>query len=148
MNPMFRSTLFLALLALPLSAQPGPDSWRQADHGRQALHLTEAQQASIRAIREKHRSDLTLKRDAVLHARIDLRTALKDPATPEARLRALYEKASGARFDLILAQRATRLEAQAVLSPEQRAMAAELGPRAHARMQGRKGQREGWGLGD
>lgn len=135
MKAMFWSTLLLALLALPLAAQPGPDRGSRPDSRPEriarALQLTEVQKATIQGIRAKHHPALTLRRDAVQHARIDLRTALQDPATPEPRLRALYDKAAAARFDLILAQRSVRLEVQAVLSPEQRARATEL--REHMR---------------
>ena len=125
------STLILAFLALPLTAQPGPDRASRPERIAQALQLTEVQKASIQGIRTKHQPDLILRRDAVKHARIDLRTALQDAATPESRLRALYDKAAATRFDMILAQRSVRLEVQAVLSPEQRAKAAEL--REHMR---------------
>jgi Spy/CpxP family protein refolding chaperone len=121
------SAFLLALLALPLTAQPGPGRGSRPERIARALDLTEAQKASIQGIRAKHRPDLILRRDAVQHAGIDLRTALRDTATPEPRLRALYDKAAAARFDLILAQRSVRLEVQAVLSPEQRAKAAVLG---------------------
>ena len=131
MKTMFRSTLIMALMALPLAAQPGPDSSHHAERIGQRLQLTEAQKANILAIRDKHRSDLVQRRDAVKHARIDLQSALQDPGTPEPRLRALYDKASAARFDMILARRSVRLEVQAVLTPEQRAKAAEM--RDHAR---------------
>jgi Spy/CpxP family protein refolding chaperone len=131
MKAMLWSTLFLALLALPAAAQPGPDRDSRPGRIARALQLTEVQKASIQGIRARHRPDLILRRDAVQHARIDLRTALQDAATPEARLRTLYDKAAAARFDLLLAQRSVRLEVQAVLSPEQRAKAAEL--REHRR---------------
>ena len=135
MKTMLWSTLLLALLALPAAAQTGPDRGSRPDRIARALQLTEAQKASIQGIRAKHHSDLILRRDAVKHARIDLRTALQDTATPEARLRALYDKAAAARFDLILAQRSVRLEVQAVLSPEQRARATELhGHQRHGAM--------------
>jgi len=131
MKAMFWSTFLLALLALPLVAQPGPDRGSRPERIAQALQLTEAQKTSIQGIRAKHRPDLILRRDAVQHARIDLRTALQDTAIPEARLRVLYDKAAAARFDLLLAQRSLRLEVQAVLSPEQRAKAIEM--REHLR---------------
>jgi Spy/CpxP family protein refolding chaperone len=131
MKAMLWSTLLLSLLALPLAAQPGPDRGSRPERIARALQLTEVQKASIQGIRAKHHPDLVLRRDAVKHARIDLRTALQDAATPEARLRALYDKAAAARFDLLLAQRSVRLEVQAVLSPEQRAKAMEL--REHLR---------------
>jgi Spy/CpxP family protein refolding chaperone len=131
MKPMLWSAFLLALLALPLAAQPGPDRGPRPERIARALDLTEAQKSSIQGIRAKHRPDLILRRDAVQHARIDLRTALRDAATPEPRLRALYDKAAAARFDLILAQRSVRLEVLALLSPEQRAKAATL--REHLR---------------
>jgi Spy/CpxP family protein refolding chaperone len=131
MKTMFRSTLILALMALPLAAQPGPDNHPRAERVGRDLQLTEAQKTSIRAVRDKHRSDLVQRRDAVQHARIDLRSALQDPATPESRLRALYDKASSARFDMILARRSVRMEVQSILTPEQRAKAAEMRDHAH-----------------
>jgi Spy/CpxP family protein refolding chaperone len=131
MKPMLWSTFMLALLALPLVAQPRPDHSSRPARIAQALQLTEVQKTSIQGIRAKHRPDLILRRDAVQHARIDLRTALQDAAIPEARLRLLYDKAAAARFDLLLAQRSVRLEVLAVLSPEQRAKAAEM--REHRR---------------
>jgi Spy/CpxP family protein refolding chaperone len=131
MKSMLWSTLLLALLALPLAAQSGPDRGSRPERIARALQLTEVQKTSILGIRARHRPDLVLRRDAVKHARIDLRTALQDAAAPETRLRALYDKAAATRFDLILAQRAVRLEVQAVLSPEQRAKAAEM--REHLR---------------
>ncbi len=134
MTSLIRATLILALLALPLAAQAGPGRGPRAERISQALQLTEPQKVSIQAAREKHRPDLVGHRDAVRHARIDLRTALKDPATPDAQLHALYDKASSARFDLILAQRSLRREVQALLTPEQRAKATELRGQARAGM--------------
>jgi Spy/CpxP family protein refolding chaperone len=99
-----------------------------------ALNLTEAQKASIQTIREKHRPDLVLRRDAIQQAQATLRTALQDAATPEAQLRTLHDKASTARFELMLARRSVHQEVQAVLTPEQRAKAAELRGMGQARM--------------
>jgi Spy/CpxP family protein refolding chaperone len=134
MTPLIQAPLLLALLALPLAAQSGPGRGPRSERIGQALQLTEPQKASLQAIREKHRSALITTRDAVQHARIDLRTALRDPAIPDAQLRALYDKASSARFELILAQRSLRREVQALLTPQQRAKAAELRGRARAGM--------------
>ncbi len=134
MNTLFRSTLMLALMALPLSAQPGPDPGHRAQRIGRNLQLTEAQKISIQSIRAKHRTELVQRRDAVQHARIDLRSALQDPGTPEPRLRALYDRAAAARFDLILARRSVRLDVESVLTPEQRAKAAEM--RDHERRRG------------
>jgi len=134
MKALPRAALLLALLALPLAAQPGPGRGPRLERISQALQLTEAQKASIQAIREKHRPALSTRRDAVRHARIDLGTALKDPAIPDTQLRALYDRAASARFELILAQRSLRREVQAQLTPEQQARAAELRGLARARM--------------
>ena len=57
------STLALALLALPLTAQQGPNPGRQGHRMAQALQLTEAQKISIKAIRDKHHPDLVFRRD-------------------------------------------------------------------------------------
>jgi Spy/CpxP family protein refolding chaperone len=130
-------TFCLALGALPLAAQAGPGQGPRMEKIAHALNLTEAQKTGIQAIRAKHRPEVVLRRDAVQHARIDLRTALQDPATPEPRLRALYEKAAAARLELILARRSVRQETMAVLTPEQRAKAADLRDMARGRMRER-----------
>lgn len=130
------AALLLAFLALPLAADPGPGTRPPASWDRQALQLTETQKADIQAIREKHRPALATRRDAVKHARIDLRTALKDPAVPDPQLRALYDRAASARFELVLAQRSLRREVRAQLTPAQQARAAELRGLARARMAG------------
>jgi Spy/CpxP family protein refolding chaperone len=88
--------------------------------------LTDAQRVSIQGIREKHRPDLVLRRDAVRQAQAALRTALRDPATPEPQLRTLHDRASAAQFEVILARRSVRQDVQAVLTPEQRAKAVEM----------------------
>ncbi len=136
MKSLLWPTLILALTALPLAAQvkgPGPRTERIS----RALDLTPAQQTNIQSIREKHRSDLLQRRDATHQAQSALQAALREAATPEAQLRALYDKAAAARFEMMLARRAVRLEVQAVLTPEQRMKAAELRDRAQARMRDR-----------
>jgi Spy/CpxP family protein refolding chaperone len=137
MKPILWSTLILALAALPLAAQPQPGRGLRAEKIALALNLTEAQKASIQSIREKHRPDLVLRRDAIQQAQAALRAALQDAATPEAQLRALHDKASAARFEMMLARRSVHQEVQAVLTPEQRVKAAELRGLAQARMRER-----------
>jgi len=137
MKSMLWSTLFLVLTTLPLSAQVEPGSGRPAQRIARALNLTEAQKTSIHAIREKHRPELVVRRDAVKQAQVALRSALQDAATPEARLRALYDKAAAARFEVMLARRSVHQEVQAVLTPEQRTKAAELRGIAQERMRER-----------
>lgn len=124
MNPMLWPTLVLVLAALPLAAQPG----RGLAPGQIArtLDLSEAQRSSLRSIREKHRPELQMKRDAARRARADLRAALGDLSVPEVRLRALHDQVAAAQFELRLARRSVRSEVQAVLTPEQRERAAAL----------------------
>lgn len=135
MAHLIRPFLIVTLAALPMLAQPAPRRWQ----GRmaRALALTDTQKTSIWAIREKHRPDLLAQRDAVRQAQAAFRTALQDPATPEAQLRALHDKAATARFGMLMASRAMRQEVQAVLTPEQRAKAAELRAVARVRRQER-----------
>jgi len=126
MKAMNWTTLALALAALPLAAQAGQPPHRQGHRMDPALNLTEPQKTRIKAIREKHQPDLLQRRQVVREAQAALKAALQDAATPEANLRSLANKASAARFDLLLARRSVRQEAQAVYTPEQRAKAAEL----------------------
>lgn len=137
MKPMLWSTLILALTALPLAAQPLSGRGPHAEKVARTLNLTEAQKASIQSIRERHRPDLVLHHDTIKQAQATLRAALLDAATPEAQLRALHDKASAARFEMMLARRSVHQEVQAVLTPEQRAKAAELRGMARARMRER-----------
>lgn len=136
MKPLLWSTLVLTLAALPLVAQPEPG---RPGRIAQALNLSDAQRTSIRSIREKHRPELLLKREAARQAQAALRTALREAATPEAQLRALHDQASAARFEMMLARRTVRQEVRAVLTPEQREKAAELRGMARERMRERAG---------
>ena len=127
MKPLLWTALTLTLAALPLGAQAGPRrEGPRAERIAQALHLTEAQKASIKTLRQKHQAELLRCREAVQQARQALRTALQDAATPEAQLRPLYDKAAAVRFDLLLARRTLQKETQALLTPEKRLKAAEL----------------------
>ena len=147
MKPMLWSTLILALTALSLAAQPPFHQGPRLEKLARALDLTEAQKASIQAIREKHRPDLTLHLDTAHQAHAALRAALQDAATPEARLRALHDTASAAQFELMLARRSVQQEVQAMLTPEQRLKAAELRSAAQARMRERmRHLRPAWGM--
>lgn len=131
MKPLFRTFAVLALIVLPALGQPAP----RRGNGRidRVLALTDAQKASIQAIREKHRPDLATRRDAAREAQAAFRAALRDPATPEAQLRLLHDKAASARFGMLMAGRAMRQDIQAVLTPEQRAKASQLREEARFR---------------
>ena len=137
MKPMLWSALILALAAFPLVAQPQFGRGPRLEKIARALNLTETQKVSIQTIREKHRPDLALRRDTTQQAQAALRAILQEATTPEAQLRVLYDKASAARFELMLARRSVHEEVQAVLTPEQRMKAAELRGLAQARMRER-----------
>lgn len=127
----------LPLAGLTLAAQGRPDHGPRAERANRILNLSEAQKTSIKTIQEKHHPDLVLRRDAARQAHAALRAALQDPATSDTQLRALHDKASAARFDLMLAQRSLHQEVQAVLTPEQRAKAAERHALARAKREER-----------
>ncbi len=126
MRPIIWSAFILALATLPMAAQPRLGRDLRTERIARALNLTDAQRVSIQGIREKHRPDLVLRRDAVRQAQAALRTALRDPATPEPQLRTLHDRASAAQFEVILARRSVRQDVQAVLTPEQRTKAVEM----------------------
>ena len=133
MKSMLGVVLAFTLVAFPQSAQASPLPGARAERLIRDLGLTEAQLASIHAIREKHRPDLLLRRDAARQSGLALRTALGDVATPRPRLQSLHDQASAARFEWMLARRSIRQEIRAVLTPEQRERAAELRGLAQAR---------------
>lgn len=137
MKAVFCSTLILVLATPVLWSQPGPARGPGAKHLARVLKLSEAQQASIRSIREKSRPTLAHRLEALQQTRIALRAALADAATPEAQLRTLHDKASAAQLDLMLSRRMVRSEVQALLTAEQRAKAAELRTLAQANRQQR-----------
>lgn len=139
MTPFTRSALTLAFLALPLAAQAGPR--HRSEQIARVLNLTEAQQTSIKALRDKHRPEMLARREATRQAQGSLRTALQDPATAEPQLRTLHDRASAARFELMLARRSMHQDIEALLTPAQRLKAAELRGVARARMQNRRQHR-------
>jgi len=137
MKRLLWSALILTLAAGSLAAQPGLNRGRRREAVARALNLTEAQKTTIQGIRDKHQRELVARRETARQAGTALRTALQDPSTPEAQLRALHDKAAAARFEMMLARRSVHQEVQAVLTPEQREKAAELRGMARARMQQR-----------
>ena len=141
MTSLLRSTLALTLVALPLAAQAGPGPRGQVQRMARILRLTDEQKASIRAIHEKHGADMAARRESARQAQAALGAALQDPAAPEGQLRELHDRASAARFQMLLARRAVHQEVQAVLTPEQRAKAEALRDLARERrpLQERRG---------
>jgi Spy/CpxP family protein refolding chaperone len=161
----FLAPLLLAALTLPLAAQappPPPPSGRagqdpEAMKRRQEfmaerLKLTEAQRASFKAIHEKHQASAKARREAAQAAAKAFREAAKDPKVSTDQLRRFHQALADARFEVMAAQRALKLELRAILSPEQREQAAELRGMAQARrhdrmMARRHGQGPGMGQG-
>ncbi|WP_243302414.1 Spy/CpxP family protein refolding chaperone [Geothrix oryzisoli] len=129
-QPLRFAALVGALLALgaSLSAQdPGPGPGFRHGHGRGAgrglmgLHLTEAQQAQVKAIHERHQAAFKTKGEAAGAAHKALREAMADLATDTKTLQALHDKASAAQFDLLLEHRAAQQEILPILTAEQKA---------------------------
>jgi Spy/CpxP family protein refolding chaperone len=127
----------LLILGAALSAQepgpgfrPGPDPAGRGcapefgpagGRGLRDLHLSEAQQAKVKAIHERHRAAFQAKGEVADGAHRALFEALANPATEAKTLQALHAKASAAQFDLLLEHRAVRQEILPLLTPEQKA---------------------------
>jgi Spy/CpxP family protein refolding chaperone len=116
----------VALLAIgtSLSAQgPGPGHGHgpaQEGHGFKGLNLTEAQQAQVKAIHDKHQATMKAKMDAADAAQKAMHAAMADVTSDTNTLKALHEKASAAQFDLMIEHRAIRQEILPLLTAEQK----------------------------
>jgi Spy/CpxP family protein refolding chaperone len=102
-----------------LPAQPPPPPFGML----RDLDLTEGQRQSIQAIFEKHRAAHTGGQQALEAKEQGLMDAMAEPASTEAQLRELHAATNEARLTLLLEERATLLEIQALLSPAQQAKA-------------------------
>jgi Spy/CpxP family protein refolding chaperone len=89
--------------------------------GFMGLNLTEAQQAQVKAIHDRHQAAIQAKAEAADAARKAMHEAMASSATDAKTLKALHEKASAAQFDLLLEHRAVRQEILPQLTPEQKA---------------------------
>lgn len=133
MRPALFTTM-LCLAALPLLAQPapgagsgmGPGAGPRQERSARILGLTEPQRTAIQALQQKQRPALMARLEAAQLARQALAAALRDPEAKEAAIRTLYEKASAARYEAMMAKRTLQLEVGALLTPEQRMKAARL----------------------
>jgi len=141
------AALALALTAIgtSLSAQ-GPGFGPGRGHGPmgegrglRGLNLTEAQQAQVKAIHDKHQAAFKAKGEAAQAARKALSEAMAKASTDTATLKSLHDQASAARFDMMLEHRAVRQEILPLLTPEQKAKF-ETSPMG-------RGPRGGWGRG-
>ncbi|MBK8789568.1 MAG: Spy/CpxP family protein refolding chaperone [Holophagaceae bacterium] len=160
-HPLRSAALLTALLAFAttLSAQPGPGFG--PGHGRgpgagfgegrglRGLNLSEAQQAQVKAIHGRHQAAFQAKGETAQAAHKALREAMADATTDAGTLKVLHDKASAARFDLMLERRAVRQEILPLLTAEQKATfeqgPAGMGPRG-GRGRG-PGSRPGKGMG-
>lgn len=130
-SPLF-SALLLTWAVLPAWGQSNAAPQARAEQIAQRLGLSEDQKTRIQGLRDQHRPEVRLKQEAVRKTAQALRVGLQDPSLPEPQVRALYESASEARLDLMLARRSVRLAVQTILSPEQRAQALAWRQRARA----------------
>ncbi len=127
MKPSLRTLILctgvLALMALPVQAQGGPGPRRGCGPRGAACAnlpgLTEAQKTAISDLQAKHRPAMEARRKAVQDAHEALRQAM---AKPGADLKALFDKESQARFAILEARQAHRLEMAKLLTPEQQAL--------------------------
>ncbi|GLH69319.1 hypothetical protein GETHPA_08520 [Geothrix rubra] len=158
MQPTLRTlALLLVVAALPLAAQGfrqgrgrgmGPGAGPGFGPAFACLNLTDAQKASLKALHEKYRPTLEADRTAAFEAQKALRAAAANPATSDADLKALFDKASAARFAMMQQHRALFQESQALLTPEQKAQFEKLRAERQQRMQDRmKGRGPGMGGG-
>lgn len=146
---LLRTTaIAVAMLALGVSLQaqgrgPGSGPGRGQGRGLLALNLTEAQQAQVKAIHERHQAEIQARQEAARSARTAMHQALAKEGTDAATLQALHQKVSAAQFDLMMARRAVRQEILPLLTPEQKARFEQrpMGPR------GGRGGRPGAGRG-
>ena len=90
------------------------------------LAITPVQDKAMRTIQEQHRMAQADKRKALGDKAAALRRGLEDPALSEAQVRALAGAAAEARLQVVLEERATFMELQGVLTPEQKAKAQRL----------------------
>jgi len=112
---------------------------RMMDHMAKALHLTDAQKASIKDIHARHQGALESRRKAAGDTRRAFGEAIRKADTPTADLKKLHAAMADANLDLLLEHRAQRQEVHAVLTPEQREKAARM----EGRMEGMRMRGEG-----
>ncbi|HJU84429.1 MAG TPA: Spy/CpxP family protein refolding chaperone [Holophagaceae bacterium] len=120
---------------------PAPQAGPRAERLARKLNLSDDQRQKLQAIRARQRQEAQARLPELKARHQALREAMRDPATSESELRRRFDAANDARFRMLLARRAARQEMQAVLTPEQRAQAAQLRERFHARQRARMRER-------
>jgi Spy/CpxP family protein refolding chaperone len=147
--------LALGLSMMPASSQDAPKprirpgEMRERMQGRmeKALNLTEAQKASVKEIRAKHKAALESKRDAAMAAHKAFMEAFRKPEAKAEDLRTLHRAMADANLEAMLEHRAVRDEIHAILTPEQREKAARLQGRMEGMRMGHRGEWPGMGMG-
>jgi Spy/CpxP family protein refolding chaperone len=86
-----------------------------------SLNLTAAQQASLKAVSDKHQAALDAKLKAADEARDAMRDAMRDPAVSDVKVKELHTKTSDAMMAVMLERRTMAREFEAILTPEQKA---------------------------
>jgi Spy/CpxP family protein refolding chaperone len=132
-------TLSLAALALGMCLAPAQAQDAPAPRPRmgdrlpkveerfdRALRLTDAQKASVKEIRARHKAAIDAKRATAETSRKAFEESIRNPEAKSEDLKALHRTQADANLDLLLEHRAQRLEIRAILTPEQREKAARL----------------------
>lgn len=123
----------LAMTATVLAAQgfgpmmgggrgPGQAGMRCGGAMANALNLTEAQKAELKAIEGRHQAALDAKQKVAGEAREEIRKAMHDPAVSDAKVKELHAKVSDAMTAVMLERRAMMREFDALLTPDQKAI--------------------------
>jgi len=154
MKPIVCTALALGLAMVPGFAQDhaGPRPRREdsqhhfQDRMDRALNLTDAQKASVKEIRAKHKDALETRRKAAGDAREAFTEALRKPDTSVDELKKLHGAMASANLDLLLDHRQMRQEIRALLTPEQREKAAKLEGRMEGMRMGHRGGFPGGGM--
>jgi len=147
MKPLAFAALALGVTMLPGFAQearnprtrPGDVQERMLNHLDRALNLTDAQKASAKEIRAKHKDGMEAKRKAAQDARTAFTEGLGRTETSADDLRKLHRAMADAQFELLLDHRQMRQEFHAILTPEQREKAARLEGRMEGLRMGHRG---------
>jgi len=90
------------------------------------LKLTPEQQTQIQALRDSHRQAVAPLRETMRTQREALHQAMQSPTFDEAAVRSLAAKQAETRTEMIVSRAKMQSEIQALLSPEQRELAAKL----------------------
>jgi Spy/CpxP family protein refolding chaperone len=91
-----------------------------------ALHLTPEQEKALQGVLDRHKAAVNSREQAAAEKEDAVRDAMEDPGVPEAKLRTLNLVASEARMQAMLEHRATVLEINALLTPDQLAKARRI----------------------